>query len=478
MPKRSALILLFALMTLKVAAQNVDFFKLYQYQASRIYYAWSFTKTNDGGFAIVGEVNTPVNNDNIYLVKTNAAGDTLWKRQIGADTFHEAGHSIVQLSNGNLLIAGQITAQHTSASQGLAVCTDSLGNVLWQKVYDLGGYGYLWDIKVLKGNGYAFCGAGMNAGRLSGVLLKTDNNGNRLWMSMLGVNPQDAANRMVVTPDNGFLLAGYSFINRPGDFYSDTWLAKTDSLGQLQWLKNTIIAGVPESYERIVPCTFNGMITAYMLLGRLGDEMTLTKINLAGNTLWEKRYPASGVPYSYILPGDIAPMASAHFYIAAANRLNYTNMQLYLLKVDTAGNTIHQYRYSHPGLFWPRGLYLGNNDEAYIMGNKISPETVWESFLARITNINGSTAVTGPIQQQATITIFPNPATGGCTISSTDKPMSSIVIRDITGRILSHLICNKTYHEKLLLAGIAPGTVFISVHTGAPEPVVLKLVIQ
>src|SRR5690606_9827424 len=67
-------------------------------------------------------------------------------------------------------------------------------------------------------------------------LVKTTPTGSILWEKFLGTPEYDVGNAIVIAPDGGYYLGGYS--RGYGDyigFYTDALLIKTDSLGNEQW---------------------------------------------------------------------------------------------------------------------------------------------------------------------------------------------------------------------------------------------------
>src|SRR5947209_5480946 len=63
-------------------------------------------QTNDGGFVIVGAAsNVGTGNDDLFLVKTDSNGDTLWTRTIDV-IGNEVGYSLQQTFDGGFIITG------------------------------------------------------------------------------------------------------------------------------------------------------------------------------------------------------------------------------------------------------------------------------------------------------------------------------------------------------------------------------------
>ena len=73
-------------------------------------------------------------------------------------------------------------------------------------------------------------------------IVKFDSTGDTLWTKTYGGTNDDIALSIKQTCDQGFIIAGYSYSN-DGDItdhngstgFTDSWLVKTDSQGNIEW---------------------------------------------------------------------------------------------------------------------------------------------------------------------------------------------------------------------------------------------------
>ena len=92
-------------------------------------------QTIDNGFILAGTtVGTTGSSKNIWILKTDSVGDTLWTREIGATGIDEAS-SIIQTFDGNFLLAGYTDNGGSNPNSNFLLQLDSVGDTLWARSY-------------------------------------------------------------------------------------------------------------------------------------------------------------------------------------------------------------------------------------------------------------------------------------------------------------------------------------------------------
>lgn len=90
-------------------------------------------ETTDGGYVIAGATNVAVGGMNdVYLLKTDVNGDTLWTKTFGGTGFHGA-YSIRQTTDGGYIIAAWTGS--FSNSDIFLIKTDVNGDSVWTKSF-------------------------------------------------------------------------------------------------------------------------------------------------------------------------------------------------------------------------------------------------------------------------------------------------------------------------------------------------------
>ncbi|MFH1011934.1 MAG: PQQ-binding-like beta-propeller repeat protein [bacterium] len=169
-------------------------------------------QTVDGGYIFAGstQINMETGLD-LYLVRTNENGDTVWTRTFGGPE-QEWGLAMDQCSDGGFVIAGELEYVNGPTDEDIIIAkTDSLGNHQWTRIYD-GPPVYAESIEQTVDGGYIVCGISrVQQGSYADVyLLKLDTNGDSLWTRTYGGAYSDVGLAVRQTTDEGYVIAGYT----------------------------------------------------------------------------------------------------------------------------------------------------------------------------------------------------------------------------------------------------------------------------
>jgi hypothetical protein len=198
-------------------------------------YALCVEQTSDGGYIICGTTYSfGSGGSDIWLIKTNEFGDTLWTKTYGGDG-DDHGTSVKQTDDNGYILTGIVDFE-TGNSDTWLIKTNELGNLQWVKIFggdedDRGN-----SLKLASDGGYIIAGEtdsfGMDSFNL--WLIKTDENGDSLWTKTIGGNSSDVASDVCQTKDGGYVMTGRS---NSWPFSDQIIISKTDEKGDLIWLK-------------------------------------------------------------------------------------------------------------------------------------------------------------------------------------------------------------------------------------------------
>jgi hypothetical protein len=292
----------------------------------------TYTVTDKGAYSVSVGNSTCVFGTNMINVQTissvsptitgntsacTLSPDKLWDKRFGGTNQDFMKTMLPYGANGYLL--GGTSSSGANGDKSLSsfggvdswvIKTDSNGIKLWDRRY--GGSGDDFLVKMLPTpDGNLLLGGRFSSGTSGGNIasygkggvdygfVKLDMNGNPLWDKKIGGTDNDVLTDMVNTPDNGFLLGGYSLSPSGGDKTSnnqstqyDFWVVKTDNNGNKLWDKNFGNFSSYNNLKKIVP-----MANTFLLCGDASSynfgqptpsDFAIVKIDSIGNKIWEK----------------------------------------------------------------------------------------------------------------------------------------------------------------------------------------------
>ena len=191
----------------------------------------SVQQTTDGGYIIAGLTKSfGAGLWDVWLIKTNSLGDTAWTKTYGRGG-SDGGESVQQTSDGGYIVAGWIESFGTGTWDVWLIKTDPLGDTLWTKTYGGTDFDVGWSVQQTPDGGYIIAGGteSFGAGASDVWLIKTNSSGDTVWTKTYGGRGSDVGHSVQQTSDGGYIIAGYK--NSFGAGSGDLWIIKTDSLG-------------------------------------------------------------------------------------------------------------------------------------------------------------------------------------------------------------------------------------------------------
>jgi len=197
---------------------------------------YSIEKTNDGSSILSGFTQSVYRMSELFLVKIDEEGDTLWTRTIGG-TSDDCGHYSTQISDGGYIATGFTHSYGMGTPQRYNVFlarTDTNGDTLWTKNFGGDDDDEGWVVQETSDGGFIIVGDSWSfqPGNSHVYLIKTDSDGNELWTKLYGRPYFDQGFCLQQTSDNGFIIAG---LTSADDWNEDIYLIRTDEFGDSLW---------------------------------------------------------------------------------------------------------------------------------------------------------------------------------------------------------------------------------------------------
>ena len=217
----------------------------------------------DGGYILGGMGYTPATGYDMFVVKTDSIGDTLWTRRYGGQ-YWDCGATIVPLttlaeynagSPVEYLLSGCWYPSSDPVDDNVYLAKlDSVGNVVWQRTHDNLYYrlgAVQTPLIIRQGKRLIGCSYYFSGGFIRSVILAFKADGTIEWSKPITLNPTKDCyiKDMRPTEDGGYVLAGYQY-----DTPQTAWVLKIDSLGNtcsFVGCDSTIYTGYPIGLTQI-----------------------------------------------------------------------------------------------------------------------------------------------------------------------------------------------------------------------------------
>jgi hypothetical protein len=295
--------------------------------------AYSLKITGDGGYIICGYTDSyGSGGEDVYLIKTDSLGDTLWTRTFGG-TEDDRGCSVDITDDGGYIICGVTRSFGAAGSDIYLIKTDSSGDSLWAKKFGGAGGDGAGSVKQTKDKGYIIAGEKCYDSETNEsyiYLLKTDSSGRSRWSRSLKKGYYSGGgNSVIETSDGGYVIGGWAMWLWE---MSRVCLLKTDSQGDSLWW----YIGSTGNLGSVIETKNHD----YVVTGSNFDEPLLAaKVNSSGDLLWSNNI---GSEYDYSAGSSIRQTSDGG-YIAVGTCRNYIDYDgpynIFVVKIapDEAG---------------------------------------------------------------------------------------------------------------------------------------------
>jgi hypothetical protein len=195
----------------------------------------SVQQTNDGGYIFAGHTYSfSAKSQDVWLVKSDSAGEILWMKTYGGEQDDNSSF-VQQTKDGGFIIAGRTYSYSAGKSDIWLVKTNSIGDTLWTKAFGGIDYDYGISVRQSKDGGYILVGStsSFGAGEADIWLIKTDSIGDTTWTKTYGGLDVDRPYSLLQLSDGNYLIGG--FTNSTGSGSYEGWLIVTDVNGDTLW---------------------------------------------------------------------------------------------------------------------------------------------------------------------------------------------------------------------------------------------------
>ncbi|MEO1261420.1 MAG: T9SS type A sorting domain-containing protein [Bacteroidota bacterium] len=386
---------------------------------------WSVLQTHDGGYLLTGERAFPSKDNDVYVVKTDPAGNITWETNIGSD-MREVSYSVSALSDGNYLVTGLADDVLDSVSHHLLVYKiDNDGNFLWEQSFAYPSdhfYPETFGVEMPDGN-LSIMYTSKSPARAN--LVRTDANGNKVWEKTY-TTLSTRINSLEVMSDGSLLATGSGPVGGRG------LVLKIDAAGEQAFDLNIdgLGNGGSNAYSSLETANGDYLVTGvHKFNSSSPDSVYIIKMSPQGETVWEKFF---AFEQSKLIRSFLTPAGNGHFFLTTSAWLNYNattpgeNNLIHLMKFDNEGNEI--WRQNIGSDLIGECIFHTNStsDGGVVMTGDVSVENTQDILLIKV--LSDGSVSTSFVQDQWHLSIAPNPSNGQLQVEFQSDYMGEIKI--------------------------------------------------
>jgi len=295
-------------------------------------FGYSVAQTSDSGYIIAGVTTTfGSGGRDVYLIRTNRDGDVVWRRAFGG-TDHDAGTSVQETSDGEFIVVGTTYSSGAGGADVYLLKIDANGDSVWAKTYGGTDSESGWSVRETSGGGYIIVGQTMSfgAGDKDVYIIKTDSLGDSLWARFYGGADDDRAFSVQQTSDGGYIMTGRTFSFGSGG--ADIYLLKTDEYGDTIWTRTYGGLGNDEGNSVVESSDSGYVIAGYTFSFTSGsNEVYLFKTSVDGESVWAETYGGSGDD----IGSSVQETSDGNYIIAGyTSSFGAGSLDVYLIKTE------------------------------------------------------------------------------------------------------------------------------------------------
>ena len=240
-------------------------------------YPWikDMIQTSDNGYVVVGHASGRFQRAKLFVMKVDSDGNKLWEKQIEDGEFNR----VVELADYSLLMAGDKWDTSTSSNNIYIMKCNADGDSLFAVELNFLESAYARDIMVTKTGGYRLTGSGYSNNTYFNYIVDIDQNGVAQKAKLIYNYDNFWSVIARFLPDGSVAICGHRYYPTEKGY-----LVKINSNGESSWLREFDNDGMNIDFYGFTPVSDGG----YLICGKLYNpvsalyEACLFKTNSSG----------------------------------------------------------------------------------------------------------------------------------------------------------------------------------------------------
>lgn len=343
--------------------------------------AYDGVPTDDGGFLLVGYTESfGAGESDLYIVKVNAAGDTVWTRVHG-ESLQDEAYAVARTADGGFIVAG-LFGRETEESPGRTwlLRIDRDGGTVWQYAHDNSDMYYRPNGVGLTREGNVMVvgrATSLDLSATGGWLMLLDPQGEPVWSKTFTPEFGASFNAVDFTADDGMIVAGQ--IGTPaGDV--DAWLlALTDSGDSLWTRRYGGNGGDAFASVRVAEDSSIVAIGSSESFGNGTDALFVRLKRTSGrDSIWLKTFGGTERDY-----GNAVLLTEDGGYVIAGmtERPGTDDFDAWIVRANSSRETVWSARYGSFGIDEAVAIHATLDDGYWVVGSTeasaTSPADAW-----------------------------------------------------------------------------------------------------
>lgn len=220
----------------------------YNYGGQETDWGESVVVTNDSSYAIGGYTNSfGAGGFDFYLVRADKDGTPLWEKTYGGSDWDRA-HSIIQLADSGFVLVGDTYSYGNGNADIYMVRTDKHGDTLWTNTYG-GSENDFGNAVILDGDSLIIVGGteSFGNGMSDGIILKYHIDGTFGWRKVVGKERNDYFTSIVSNNNGEYFLGGTrSYYFDQTGWLGDFWIYNITDDGNILYADTALSHGSHE----------------------------------------------------------------------------------------------------------------------------------------------------------------------------------------------------------------------------------------